>query len=99
VATQVEAIKNLKIDKVTVWDSGTGESGKSSTAGFVSGLLKSLPPINDLYEMAGLKMPEVVAPKPAEKEQSDKKVQAEKKSETLPAGKENSAKEKNEEKK
>ena len=38
VAIQVEAIKNLKIDKVTVWDSGTSK-GESSTANFLSGLL------------------------------------------------------------
>jgi len=58
VKTQVEAVKNLKIDKVTVWDSAAGRDGVSSTAGFVSGLLKSLPPINDLLQMAGLEMPE-----------------------------------------
>ena len=28
VARQTEAISNLKIDKVTVWDSGNGDSGK-----------------------------------------------------------------------
>jgi len=33
---QVEAIKNIKIDKVTVWDSnnGSGEQGKTATANF-----------------------------------------------------------------
>ena len=63
VATQVEAIKNLKIDKITVWDGGSaGADGKTTTANFLSGMLKSLPPLNDLYAMAGLKMPEIVAP-------------------------------------
>lgn len=59
VRTQVEAIKNLKIDKITVWDSGTavGENGHSSTANFVSGLMKSVPPLNDLFNMAGLNLP------------------------------------------
>lgn len=66
VATQVEAIKNIKIDKVTVWDSGTDKDGKTSTANFLSGLLKSLPPLEDLYGMAGLKMPDIVSPKKAE---------------------------------
>ncbi len=66
VASQVEAIKNIKIDKVTVWDgNGQSENGKTSTANFVSGMLKSLPPLNDIYEMAGLKMPDLVAPKAA----------------------------------
>ena len=69
VATQVEAVKNLKIDKVTVWDNGQGTDGKTATANFLSGMLKSLPPLDDLYSMAGLKMPKIVAP---EKEQPEK---------------------------
>ena len=49
VRTQVEAIKGINIDKVTVWDNG-GQSadGKGSTANFVSGLLKSVPPLRSL---------------------------------------------------
>lgn len=63
---QVEAIKNLKIDKVTVWDNGQSEAdGKSSTAGFISGLYKSVPPLTDLFDMAGMKLPEYLG-KPAE---------------------------------
>ncbi len=55
---QVEAIKNIKIDKVTVWDSnGNGEQGKTSTANFLSGLLKSVPPLNELFEQAGMELP------------------------------------------
>lgn len=57
VSTQVEAIKNLKIDKVTVWDSGGGNGQGSSTANFVSSLIKSLPPIHDIAEMAGIDLP------------------------------------------
>ena len=57
VATQVEAIKNLKIDKITVWDSGTDLNGNSSTSNFVSSLVKSLPPLHDLAEMAGVELP------------------------------------------
>lgn len=57
VKVQVEAIKNLKIDKVTVWDSGDGK-GASSTANFLSGLMKSIPPLNDLFNMAGMQLPE-----------------------------------------
>ena len=57
VKVQVEAIKNLKIDKVTVWDSGGGK-GESSTANFLSGLMKSIPPMNDLFNMAGMQLPE-----------------------------------------
>ena len=58
VSTQVEAIKNLKIDKVTVWDSGSGNGGASSTASFVSSLVKSLPPLHEVAEMAGVELPE-----------------------------------------
>ncbi len=58
VKTQVDAIKNLKIDKITVWDSGNGSAnGEGSTANFVSGLMKSVPPLNELFNMAGLNLP------------------------------------------
>lgn len=44
VSTQVEAVKGINIDHVTVWDNGTkGEDGKGSTANFISGLMKSVP--------------------------------------------------------
>ena len=63
VAEQVKAIAGVRIDKVTVWDNGASSDGKTATAGFLSGLLKSLPPLEDIYRMAGLEMPELVAPK------------------------------------
>ena len=57
VARQAQAISNLKIDKVTVWDgAGGGEKG-SSTANFVSSLVKSLPPLQDVASMAGVELP------------------------------------------
>ena len=62
---QVEAIRDLKIDKVTVWDSGAGANGdgKGSTANFISGLMKSVPPMNELFEMAGMQLPEFLGKK------------------------------------
>ncbi|MES2628222.1 MAG: SPFH domain-containing protein [Bacteroidota bacterium] len=57
VKTQVEAVKNIKIDKITVWDSGNTENGNGSTANFVSGMMKTVPPLNDLFNMAGLNLP------------------------------------------
>jgi flotillin len=57
VKTQVEAIKNLKIDKVTVWDGQNGKDGKTATANFVSGLMQSVPPLQDLFNMAGMQLP------------------------------------------
>ena len=62
VAEQVKAISGIKIDKITVWDGGASADGKSSTANFLSGLLKSLPPLEEIYNMAGLSLPEVVSP-------------------------------------
>jgi flotillin len=56
VARQTEAISNLKIDKITVWDSGSnGEGG--STSNFVSSLMQSLPPVHDVAKMAGIELP------------------------------------------
>ncbi len=53
----MEAIRNIKIDKVTVWDSGrTGPDG-TATAGFLAGLIKSLPPLHEVAAMAGLELP------------------------------------------
>jgi len=58
IKTQVEAIKNIKIDKITVWDSNGSGGNNTSTAGFLSGLMKSIPPMNDLFNMAGMELPE-----------------------------------------
>lgn len=56
---QVEAIKNIKIDKITVWDSGNGGAeGKGSTANFMSNMIKTLPPLHDVAQMAGIDLPE-----------------------------------------
>ena len=57
VSRQVEAISNLKIDKITVWDSGGNGQG-SSTSNFISNLFKSLPPLQDISQMAGFELPE-----------------------------------------
>ncbi len=63
VKVQVEAIKNLKIDKVTVWDSMGGKNGTPATANFLSGMAKSIPPMNELFEMAGMDLPEFLGKK------------------------------------
>ena len=52
------AIKNIKIDKITVWDTGAGADGKGSTANFLSGLMQSVPPLNDLFKQAGMSLPD-----------------------------------------
>jgi len=70
VRTQVEAIKNIKIDKITVWDNG-GSDGKTSTANFMSGLFKSIPPLEELFGMAGLTMPRFINPNPEVSNKND----------------------------
>jgi len=58
VTLQVEAIKAIKIDKITVWDAGAGANGSgSTTANFLAGMVKSLPPLHDVAAMAGLDLP------------------------------------------
>ena len=59
VETQVKAIQNLKIDKITVWDSGNGSDG-GSTAGFLRGLIGSLPPLHELAKQAGIDLPDIL---------------------------------------
>ena len=79
VAMQVEAIKNIKIDKVTVWDSM--KDGKPTTAGFLSGMLGSVPPLQELFKMSGMQLPAYLgtvsengeAVKPTEAEKPEKK--------------------------
>jgi flotillin len=62
VREQVKAIQNLKIDKITVWDSGrgNGHDGNGATASFLSGLIGSLPAMHELAEQAGIELPEVL---------------------------------------
>ena len=57
VRIQVEAIRGVKIDKVTVWDGGSKSDGKTATADFLSGMMKSVPPLNELFRQAGMELP------------------------------------------
>jgi flotillin len=57
VKTQVEAITNLKIDKITVWDSMGHDGASPTTANFLAGMLKSVPPLDELFRTAGLQLP------------------------------------------
>ena len=57
VKTQVEAVKGINIDKVTVWDTGNSADGKTATSNFISGMMKSVPPLDDLFKMAGMELP------------------------------------------
>ena len=73
VTTQVEAVKGINIDHVTVWDNGAkGEDGKGSTANFISGLMKSVPPLSDLFDLAGMNLPQYLGSKKEEPAQEEK---------------------------
>ncbi len=63
VKQQVEAIKGIKIDKITVWDSGNSKDGNTSTANFIKGMMGSVPPLQELFNMAGMKLPEYLGDK------------------------------------
>ena len=68
VKTQVEAVKGINIDKVTVWDGGNGADGKIATSNFISGMMKSVPPLDELFKMAGLELPNYLKGKPEEQQ-------------------------------
>lgn len=57
VGEQVKALQNLKIDKITVWDTGTGGNGKNTTADWVSGMVGALPKLHELAAQAGIELP------------------------------------------
>jgi flotillin len=54
---QVKAVQNLKIDKITVWDSPTSD-GNGSTANFLKSLVTSVPPLHGLAKQVGVELPE-----------------------------------------
>ena len=57
VKTQVEAVKGINIDKVTVWDGGSKDGNGTATSNFISNMMKSVPPLEDLFKMAGMELP------------------------------------------
>lgn len=59
VRLQTAAIQNLKIDKITVWDSGQSGDGQkgTTTSNFLSNMVKSVPALHDVAEMAGVELP------------------------------------------
>ena len=60
VEKQVEAIKNIKFDKITVWDGGAGSDKGSTTANFMKDLIKALPAMHDLANQAGIELPQIL---------------------------------------
>lgn len=54
---QTEAVANMKIDKLTVWDNGKGDGVKN----VVSDLLSAVPPISDILSGQGFGIPSFLA--------------------------------------
>lgn len=54
VSIQSQAISNLVIDKVTVWDSGSGNDG---VQGFIRNFASSLPALHEICQQAGIELP------------------------------------------
>ncbi len=52
---QAKAIQNLPLDKVVVWDSGSGEGGLSNLGQKLVGVL---PPMHEVARIAGLELPD-----------------------------------------
>jgi len=63
IKTQVEAIKDIQIDKITVWDSGQGKT----TGDFLTGLLGSVPALQEVFKMTGAELPNFLKGTPEEK--------------------------------
>lgn len=61
--TQVDAIKNIKIDKVTVWDNMNGGKGNTATANFLTGMMNAVPPMSEIFNMAGMDLPSYMGTK------------------------------------
>jgi flotillin len=67
------AISNIKFDKVVVWENG-GEKG--STAGFLSSMAKTLPPMMQVMkDIGGVEIPESMIKFPGDGEKSPEKTE------------------------
>lgn len=59
--TSAKAISNIKFDKIIVWEGGNGSGAKGSTAGFLSSLSNTLPPILQVMrDIGGIEFPETL---------------------------------------
>ena len=46
-----------------IWDGGQNGDGKTSTANFISGMMKSVPPLDEVFTMAGMQLPTMLGKK------------------------------------
>lgn len=69
---QVEALENIKVDKLTVWEGGSKDgSGHGSVSNVVKDLLKSVPPLASVFEQVGMEIPHFLGEKTGMKDVSD----------------------------
>jgi flotillin len=78
VKIQADAIKNIKIDKVTVWENGNSKDGKTATSNFISGMYGAVPPLQEMFNMAGMQLPDYLKGKQVESDDEPKEEQDEK---------------------
>ena len=52
---------------MTVWENGSAKDGKTSTSNFISGMYGAVPPLQDMFNMAGMDLPEYVKGKDQQK--------------------------------
>lgn len=69
---QVDAIRDVKFDKVTVWDSGSSD-GKGGVAGYLNSMMKYVPPLSDAFESVGMELPTLLGKKKEEAKQEPPK--------------------------
>ncbi len=58
VKMQTEAIKEMPIEKITVWDSGSNGRVGNATPNLVKGLFSSVPGLQDIFDQVGFNLPE-----------------------------------------
>lgn len=63
-----EAMKNIKIDQVMVWDSGNGEGSGGGVSNHIKDIMSALPQSHKLASMAGIELPEFLMGKNKEAE-------------------------------
>ena len=51
-----------------MWDGGSKGDGKTATADFLSGMMKSVPPLNELFQQAGMELPGLLGKENAQEE-------------------------------
>ncbi|MBN1782927.1 flotillin family protein [bacterium] len=60
VEAQTKAISSIKFDKVVVMDGMGGPNGTSTTASWLSSVVKALPGLQEFAEMSGIKLPAIL---------------------------------------